>query len=63
MASRKHRDWDRIMDRLNRSARGEILVKMGSPGSAQVTAVRLRREWDGIEVRVIESTLLLRLVE
>jgi hypothetical protein len=30
-----------VIDRLNRNRSGELKVKMGSPGSAQVTRCRL----------------------
>jgi hypothetical protein len=34
---------------------------MGSPGSAQVTRVRLLAEWSNLEVTTVGSTLYLRL--
>ena len=36
------RDWPAIIERLNKSPRGSISIKMGSPGSAQVTRCRER---------------------
>ena len=59
MATR--RDWQAIIDHLNRSRKGAIWIRMGSPGSAQVTRVRLLEQWNGIDVRTVESTLHLRL--
>jgi len=61
MSSRK--DWGSIIDRLNTSPKGAISIKMGSPGSAQVTRCRLLEQWRGIDVRTIGSTLHLRLLE
>ncbi|MCH8132771.1 MAG: hypothetical protein IIA30_09500 [Myxococcales bacterium] len=58
---RQPRSWPAIIDRLNRSARGELRIKMGSPGSAQVTRCRLLSEWSNLEATTIGSTLLLRL--
>ena len=46
------RDWP---------AKGAISLRMGSPGSAQVTRCRLLEQWNGIEVRTIGSTLHLKL--
>ena len=57
----KTRNWSAIIDRLNRSPRGELRIRMGSPGSAQVTRCRLLAEWSNIEVSTRGSTLHLRL--
>jgi hypothetical protein len=57
----KRRNWSAIIQRLNRSPRGEIRIKMGSPGSAQVTRCRLLEQWANIRVTTIGSTLYLRL--
>lgn len=53
--------WTSVIDRLNRSPRGELRVKMGSPGSAQVTRCRLLENWANLDVSTIGSTLILRL--
>ena len=58
---RRPRNWPAIIDRLNHSARGELRIKMGSPGSAQVTRCRLLSEWSNLDASTIGSTLLLRL--
>ena len=51
MANNKnHRNWESIIERLNVSKKGEIKVKMGSPGSAQVTRVRLIETYEGLDV-------------
>ncbi len=55
------RNWPAIIDRLNHSTRGELRIKMGSPGSAQVTRCRLLAEWSNLGATTIGSTLLLRL--
>jgi hypothetical protein len=56
------RDWSTIIERLNRSPRGELRIRMGSPGSAQVTRCRLLERWNNIQVRTERSVLYLRLV-
>jgi hypothetical protein len=58
---RKPRDWPAIIDRLNHSPRGELRIKMGSPGSAQVTRCRLLSEWSNLEASTLGATLYLRL--
>jgi len=57
----KRRDWSSIIDRLNASPRGELRIRMGSPGSAQVTRCRLLEEWRNLEVSTVGETLHLRL--
>jgi len=56
------RDWSKVIERLNRSPRGELRIRMGSPGSAQVTRCRLLEQWANIHVRTERSILHLRLV-
>ena len=58
---RQSRSWTSIIDRLNRSARGELRITMGSPGSAQVTRCRLLENWSNLEVTTVGKTLILRL--
>ncbi|MEZ4332354.1 MAG: hypothetical protein R3F35_11405 [Myxococcota bacterium] len=58
---RKVRDWSTVIDRLNKSPKGELTIKMGSPGSAQVTRCRLLAEWTNLEARTKGATLYLRL--
>ena len=55
------RDWDQIVEKLNASPSGEMKIRMGSPGSAQVTRVRLLAEWRNLEASTVGSTLHLRL--
>ena len=55
------RNWPAIIDRLNHSPRGELKIKMGSPGSAQVTRVRLLNQWSNLEATTVGATLVLRL--
>lgn len=55
------RRWNDVIDRLNRSRDGQIRIRMGSPGSAQVTRVRLLAEWANLEATTVGSTLHLRL--
>ena len=54
-------DWTAVIDRLNRSRTGELRVRMGSPGSAQVTRCRLLASWSNLEVTTAGSVLYLRL--
>src|SRR5512138_2555766 len=60
-AVRKPRDWSKVIDKLNRSKAGELRVKMGSPGSAQVTRCRLLAQWNNLEAETVGATLVLRL--
>jgi hypothetical protein len=57
----QHRNWSAIIERLNRTPRGELRIRMGSPGSAQVTRCRLLQQWTNLDVRTERSTLYLRL--
>ncbi|MBW2497562.1 MAG: hypothetical protein JRF61_09845 [Deltaproteobacteria bacterium] len=58
---RKVRDWSAIIDRLNSSPKGEIRIKMGSPGSAQVTRCRLLAEYANLEATTKGAMLYLRI--
>lgn len=55
------RNWADVIDRLNRSKRGEMRIRMGSPGSAQVTRCRLLAQWANLEATTVGPTLVLRL--
>jgi hypothetical protein len=57
----RRKDWSAIIDRLNQSRRGELRIRMGSPGSAQVTRCRLLAEWSNLEVTTVGPVLCLRL--
>ncbi len=57
----KRRNWSAIMERLNSSTSGSLTIRMGSPGSAQVTRVRLLQEWRNVDVWTIGSNLHIRL--
>jgi hypothetical protein len=59
MGTRK--DWAAIINRLNESRTGELRIRMGSPGSAQVTRCRLLEEWNNLEVRTAGPVLHLKL--
>jgi hypothetical protein len=50
-----------VIDRLNKNPKGELKIKMGSPGSAQVTRCRLLAEWSNLEATTKGATLFLRL--
>ena len=56
------RNWSKVIERLNRSKRGELRIRMGSPGRAQVTRCRLLEQWSNIQVRTERSILHLQLV-
>ena len=58
---RNRRDWSAIIERLNQSPRGELRIRMGSPGSAQVTRCRLLEQWNNLQVRTERAILHLRL--
>jgi hypothetical protein len=58
---RKVRDWSAVIDRLNNSNKGALSIKMGSPGSAQVTRCRLLAEWANLEATTKGATLHLRI--
>jgi hypothetical protein len=55
------RNWPAVIEKLNKSAKGELRIKMGSPGSAQVTRCRLLAEWNHLEATTIGPVLILRL--
>jgi len=57
----KPRNWPAIIERLNSSPRGELKIRMGSPGSAQVTRCRLLAEWSNLEATTVGSVLHLKL--
>ena len=59
----KVRDWSAIIKRLNESRAGELRIRMGSPGSAQVTRCRLLSEWSNLKVNTVGSILHLRLAQ
>jgi hypothetical protein len=58
---RQHRNWSAIIERLNRTPGGQLRIRMGSPGSAQVTRCRLLEQWTNLDVRTERSILYLRL--
>jgi len=55
------RDWTSVIERLNRSPRREIRIRMGSPGSAQVTRCRLLEQWTNLRARTVGANLYLRI--
>ena len=57
----RRRNWSAIIHRLNQSRRGEVCIRMGSPGSAQVTRCRLLEEWASLEVTTVGPVLRLRI--
>jgi hypothetical protein len=57
----RRRNWASIIHRLNQSSRGELRIRMGSPGSAQVTRCRLLADWSNLKVTTDGPVLRLRL--
>ena len=57
----RRKDWTAVIERLNQSRSGELRIRMGSPGSAQVTRCRLLEQWKNLEVWTVGSTLYIRL--
>lgn len=55
------RDWDSVIERLNRSGKRELRIRMGSPGSAQVTRCRLLEQWTNLRVRTRGAVLYISL--
>ena len=55
------RDWDAIIEQLNRSRRRGLRIRMGSPGSAQVTRCRLLEQWSNLRVRTRGALLYIRI--
>ncbi len=50
-----------MIERLNRSRNGYMRIRMGSPGSAQVTRCRLLEQWNHVEIWTKGAVLHLRL--
>ena len=57
----RRRNWAAVIEKLNESRTGELTLRMGSPGSAQVTRCRLLAEWTNLDATTVGSTLRLRL--
>jgi hypothetical protein len=55
------KNWSAIIERLNNSAKGEVRIKMGSPGSAQVTRCRLLETYSNLEVTTAGAMIHLSL--
>ena len=55
------RDWSATIERLNRSRSGELRIRMGSPGSAQVTRCRLLEQWSNLRVHTRGAMLYIAL--
>jgi hypothetical protein len=55
------RDWDQVMAQLNAMPSGRLCVLMGSPGSAQVTRVRLLASFTNLKCKTEGSTIVLEL--
>ncbi len=57
----KPRNWERVIDRLNQSNTGRMRIRMGSPGSAQVTRCRLLAEYRNLDAYTEGAMLVLEL--
>jgi len=53
----KDQNWDSVIDRLNATKSGRIRIKMGSPGSAQVTRCRLLRAYSNLAITTVGAVL------
>ncbi len=56
----RRRNWNAVIERLNNSKSGQTRIHMGSPGSAQVTRVRLLERWANLEAWTDGSVLHLK---
>ncbi len=56
----KRKNWNAVIERLNDSKSGQTRIEMGSPGSAQVTRVRLLERWSNLEAWTDGSVLHLK---
>lgn len=61
ISKEENHDWNSIVQTLNQSDEREIRITMGTPGSAQVTRVRLMKKWDHLTARTEGSVLILGL--
>jgi hypothetical protein len=61
MEGRVRRDWTSIIEQLNRSRNRGLRIRMGSPGSAQVTRCRLLEQWTNLRVRTRGAMLYIEL--
>jgi hypothetical protein len=57
----QRRDWTSVIERLNQSSDGYMRIRMGSPGSAQVTRCRLLEQWNNVEIWTNGAILHLQL--
>jgi hypothetical protein len=57
----RRRDWEAVIRKLNRSPQGYLRIRMGSPGSAQVTRCRLLAQWSNLRATTVGPVLHLRL--
>ena len=56
-------NWDEEIERLNESPEGCLVIRMGSPGSAQVTRCRLLATYNNLKATTIDRDLFLALAE
>lgn len=54
---RRRKNWPAIIEQLNQSKSGHMRVTMGSPGSAQVTRVRLLENYSNLDAYTDGSVL------
>mgnify|MGYP003122656439 CR=1 FL=1 len=57
---RMNMNWETVIHDLNDSG-GPVKIKMGSPGSAQVTRCRLMDTYDGLNAKTQGNDILLEL--
>lgn len=61
MSTTKKRNWGSIIEKISETGKPRK-IKMGSPGSAQVTRCRLMSVWDGIEATTKGPYLFINLL-
>lgn len=55
----KHRNWKQIIERFGLQKGKRKRIALGSPGSAQVTRVRLTVQFPKLQVRTVDHILIL----
>ncbi len=54
-------DWNSVIEQLNQGPYREIHATMGTPKSAQVTRVRILRDWNGVDARTEGRVVMISL--
>ena len=51
--------WPAVIEGLNNNPHDPVILKLGSPGSAQVTRCRLLNKWENMRGRTLGDVLVL----